>query len=398
MGASAGGADREFAFNEALGGKDCDLCDDLARISTMTPHSLEVVDANTLYSSLKAIGLSKSQLHALLPDWWDDKAAATSAGAWELVLLLARTLSLDAGKLAVGEIAPTGAVTQIAYKHGREKDAAKLLASSLIASSVAQAILTATSRAPTSFDQNPQAIRKSILSNRDCVDFQGVLTFCWDIGIPVIPLRELPVGLKKMDGAVLRTGDRPVIVVSRKNDSRSWLSFILTHELGHYCLGHLKNDTAIVDVALQAHTTYQTESADDRQEREADEFALEVLGGSDSDALVGRWSPETSPVELAITARDEAARLHCAAGHLILRHAFRTKRWKEAQNALRFLDEDFDAQSTLTEALAGTANLDTLADDLRDLVVKITGLSRNSAPTGSDGSAGNVRGKKRQLR
>jgi hypothetical protein len=84
MGASTGGADREFAFNEALGGKDSDLCDDLARISTMSPHSLEVVDANTLYSSLKAIGLSKSQLRALLPDWWDDKAAATSAGAWEL--------------------------------------------------------------------------------------------------------------------------------------------------------------------------------------------------------------------------------------------------------------------------------------------------------------------------
>lgn len=344
------------------------------------------------------MGLSKSQVRALLPEWWNDDAAATPAGAWEFVLLLARMLSIDAKELAAGVVTPTGAVSRIAYKHGRAKDSAKILASSLIASSIAGAILASSHRQLTHFDRNPRDMREHILSSQTFVDFEGVLGFCWDNGIPVIPLRKLPVGLHKMDGAVLRVGTRPVIVISRRNDSRSWLSFILAHELGHFCRGHLQTDAAIVDIALQAHTTYQAESEDDRQEREADEFALELLGGPDCDRTVEKWSPQASGVELAAAARDEAGRLRSAPGHLVLRHAFRTKRWKEAQNALRFLDEDFDAHGVLSEFLAKSTDLDTLADDLKDLVMRVTGLAPSIAPNGAAGHSTRPRRAKRSDR
>ncbi len=182
-------------------------------------------------------------------------------------------------------------------------------------------------------------------------------------------------GIKKMDGAVFNINQRPVIIIARKNDSRSWLNFILAHELAHYCLGHLEASSSIIDADLKSDIETQTENDQDAQESEADEFALQLLGGAESSALLASWSPRMDGVTLAAQARANHKKVGASAGHLVLRHAYMRKSWREAQMALRFLDEDFEAQQELVRTLARNIDLNLIADDLQDLVSNVTGLT-----------------------
>jgi len=185
--------------------------------------------------------------------------------------------------------------------------------------------------------------RQARLLQNGLLGFDGLLAMCWDHGIPVVPLPNLPVGVRKMDGAALQIGDRPVIVLAKKKSSRAWLSFILAHEMGHIARGHLRPGSSIVDISLQETAEYSAESSGDVEETEADTFALETLGGQRVEREIANWPADSAPVELAVKARMAASTLKIEAGHFILRHAFNTKRWPEAVMALRFLREDLNA-------------------------------------------------------
>lgn len=333
------------------------------------------VSPKEIYAALSALGIKRAQLHTLLPDWWQESLASTQDGAWEFILLVARILSLDASALARGEVKRVGAVTSLAYKHSKQADSSQLTGSTLIAASLAQAVVAAIDRPFRAPSRDPLALHAQVKEvGGGTADFDSLLAFCWESGIAVIPLPHLPVGMKKMDGAALMIGRRPVIIISRRNDSKSWLSFILGHELGHIALGHLAPDSSIIDVALQRESTYAAESSSDPQEAQADAFSLAVLGGGNAERAHADWSSRESAVNLAVAAREKATALGIAPGHLILRYAFRTKRWPEAATALRFLSEDFDAQSLVAAALSAHLQSDALADDLKNLISKVTGV------------------------
>jgi Zn-dependent peptidase ImmA (M78 family) len=324
---------------------------------------------------LSPLGIKRAQLRSLLPDWWQEDLANTADGGWEFILLVSRMLSLDAAALARGEVQRTGPVSSLAYKRSKKGDASQLTGSTLIAASLAKAIVAAIDRPYIAPPKDPIAIHIRVKElGGGVADFESLLNYCWDSGIAVIPLPHLPVGMKKMDGAALMIGTRPVIVISRRNDSKSWLSFILGHELGHIALGHVAPDSSIIDVALQKESTYAAESLSDPQESQADAFSLAVLGGKSAEDAQAHWSSRESAVNLAVAAREKAAALGIAPGHIVLRYAFRTKRWPEAAIALRFLSEDFDAHAAVATALSEHLEPEGLADDLRDLIVKVTGV------------------------
>lgn len=329
-----------------------------------------------IYRSLSQFGIKKAQVRALLPDWWDDASATSELGTWEFVMLVARRLSVDANALSQGDVMPIGSVSSIAFKHRRTKSSNDYLPSSMIAASLSEAISAASLPPFRGFDNHPSAIRDHVRNSNPegIVDFDGLLTFCWKQGVPVIPLPNLPVGLRKMDGAIFHLKDRPAIIISRKNDSRSWLNFILAHELGHLCLGHLKPGASIIDADLKGEVETQTESPHDRQEREADQFALDLLGGDEAEQMISSWDHRMPGANIAAQALSDFQATGSSAGHLVLRHAFRTKRWAEAQIALKFLAEDMEAQKHLVGVLKENIDLNLIADDLQDLVASITGL------------------------
>lgn len=336
-----------------------------------------IISINELYASLKQIGITKTQVSRLLPSWWDAKIANSDGGMWELLLHVARSLSLDVGALAGGVIKPRGAVSNITFKRNALLNIEDAAPGVLVASSIASAVVCVVKN---NYEPPPPSAininEKLRIIGKGIVDFDSLLHYCWAIGIPVIPLLNLPSGFKKMDGAALKIGDRPAIVIARKNNSKSWLSFILAHELAHIALGHLSTNSSIVDVSLQKEVTFESGEVLDRMERDADEFALNMLGGSLADSLQSDWGAQDTAIQLAGKARAGGIEVGCASGHLILRYAFRTKRWSEALGALKFLTEDFDAQEEMLKGINLGINLDGLSEDALDLVCRMTGYTQ----------------------
>jgi hypothetical protein len=341
---------------------------------------MTVLPYKDLVARLRSIGLTKSQVGALMPDWWDSAAAASAAGTWEFVLMISRRLGLDAVALAGGEVRALGNVSAPRFKHTARVSSDDLEPASRIATALANAIVAAAPPTSRIGGLTAAQVRDAVLAAGAArVDFDALLAFTWGLGIPVIPLPHLPTGVKKMDAAALRVGDRPAIVIARRNDSKAWLSFILAHELGHILLGHVPENGSIIEGSLQDTSAFDAESQLDVQEREANAFAHAVLGGGDTDLAVGQWSPRASEMELLDAAMSAAPALRAAPGQLILRYAFLTRRWKEAAIALRFLADDVDAQGTLLSRLSDEIDTSRIGDDLQDFVEKVTGIAARAA-------------------
>lgn len=342
---------------------------------------MTVLPYRDLVSRLRAIGLTKAQVGALMPSWWDAAAAVSGAGAWEFVLLISRRLGLDAVALAQGEVRPLGAVSEPRFKHTARVTAEDLGPASRIAAALAKAIVAAMpARAPAHQVSTPTQVREAILSSGATrVDFDSLLAFAWQQGIAVIPLPNLPKGVKKMDAAALRVDGRPVIVIARRNDSKAWLSFILAHELGHLLLGHVPENGSIVEGSIHDTATFEAESQLDTHEREANAFAHAVLAGDRADAVVRNWSPRATMTQLVDLAMSTAPNLQTAPGQLILRYAFLNQRWVESAMALKFLADDVDAQGALVAKLATEIDTGEIGDDLQEFVEQITGISRRAA-------------------
>lgn len=336
---------------------------------------MPIQNAKIIYDKLKEIGLTRAQVRKILPSWWSPEAETHSDGIAELCLLVSRRLSLDLTSLLAGEIKQKGAVTSVAYKHRADAAPQSLLASTCIASSLAQAVISAMPHPYTPIARDPAAFAALAKeAGRGTIGLEPLIKSCWSMGIPVIPLPNLPVGVRKMDGAALKIGNRPAIIISKKKSSRAWLAFILAHEIGHIACGHLEKNGSIVDVSLQEQATYASESSTDIQEREADEFALALFGGEVVNNTIETWSSWASPVELAVKAREAGSVFGIESGHLVLRYAFATKRWTDASTALRFLSEDADAEAVMKTSLKENLNLDLVAEDLRDMVCQITAI------------------------
>ncbi|MGX9732490.1 ImmA/IrrE family metallo-endopeptidase [Janthinobacterium aestuarii] len=336
--------------------------------------------AKTLYDNLKAFGLTRAQVRKLLPQWWSPEAETSPDGYAELCGLISRRLSLDFGHLLNGDVVRKTNATRLAYKHNAAATPQSLQGATSIAISLAEAVNAAMSGRPTDLPvKASQFARRIRVANNDIVSLEGLIRICWESGIPVVPMPNLPVGVRKMDGAVINTVHRPVIIISKKRTSRAWLAFILAHELGHIGCGHLLKSGSIIDVSLQEQTTFEAESSTDKQELEADRYALELLGGQAADDAVSGWSSWISPVEIAVRAREAHHAVHVESGHLILRYAFQSKRWSECMTAMNFLSEDANAEALMLSALADNLDLDLIADDLKDLVMQVTGMPESTA-------------------
>lgn len=341
---------------------------------------MNVLPYQVLVARLRTLGLTKGQVGALMPAWWDGTATNSTAATWEFVLMVSRRLGLDAVALAGGEVRRLSEVSAPRFKHTARVSSDDLGPASLIASALAKAIVAATPPKPAIGRLTPTRVREAVFtSDAPRMDFDALLDFAWQRGIPVIPLPHLPNGVKKMDAVALRVGERPAIVIARRNESKAWLSFILAHELGHILLGHVPENGSIVEGSIHDTAAFEAESQLDVQEREANDFAHAVLGGDAADAVVLQWDPRASEMDLVDSALAAARVLRTAPGQLILRYAFLTRRWVQALMALRFMADDVDAQGTLVNRLGQEIDTTRIGDDLQDFVEKVTGVAARAA-------------------
>lgn len=332
-----------------------------------------------IYRCLKTVGFTKGQVASILPEWWEPDMARSASGLQETALLIGRRLNLSAAALLEGRAERTTDLSAPRYKHTVRVTEEQLVPATLIASSLAKAIIGAMPDQHVELAASAGEVRHQILAKEGAkVDFNALLDYCWSRGVPVIPLPNLPKGVRKMDAAAIKVGQRPAILIALRNNSKAWLSFLLAHELGHLCLKHVPDNAALVEGSLSDSTEFDAESQIDKQEMQANDFASSLLAGHEAEAVVGSWGRGLPAVTLASTARRVANDFRTAPGHLVLRYAFLTKRWPDARVALNFLAEDMDAQGTLVQRLQQEIDTRLIGEDLSDYVLQITGVTPQS--------------------
>ncbi len=135
-----------------------------------------------------------------------------------------------------------------------------------LAEALAQRSALAYSGDPGTVPADPLTIRESVTDDATGITLDGLLDWCWNAGIIVVPMKA-PGGFSA--GAWL-IGDQPVVILKEAPDYKAYWLFALAHELGHFALGHVARN-GLIDVESVWGEN------DDDQENDANAYALELL-------------------------------------------------------------------------------------------------------------------------
>ena len=330
--------------------------------------------ARRLFSSFKALGLSAPQVRALMPDWWDDEAASDEGGLLELQILLARRLNVSLVSLQSTKPQPAFRSTTQRFKTVHPEGSSQLAVAASIGHGLAQLLASSCASLPLRPPIEAEHMRKELLQNREAVTLDGLCEWLWAAGIPVVHVTGWPDGLRRPDAMCVRAGGRPIVMVVRKETALAKLAYLVAHEAGHVMSGHLSSDenAVLVDDTLPVDSQ---RSFFDQDEKQADAFAMQLLGGNAllaaSKRLVG---PAHSEMSLAAAALREGKSSRLDAGQIILGWARLSEDWKLANMALRFLKTTEIAPVVINDVAKRFMNHEMLPADGLDHVFKLTGL------------------------
>lgn len=237
---------------------------------TVTIHQKPL---NAFLSRVRTLdGRLADGLAKLLPDWWDDSLNQSPSISQQVILRLAKFANLDLNTV-INPIAPLKFNDSVRrYKHAANKSVEELQAATAVVDGMAK---IAAAIAKNDYQEIPAAgeIRHLILSSgKPWVDYLSLLEFSWSMGIPVLYMPEIP-AKKKMDAVAIKVSERPVIALTKKHKHASALLFSLAHELGHIACGHLDRNSLLIDEKINE------DDVDNLLEREANNFAIELLNG-----------------------------------------------------------------------------------------------------------------------
>ncbi len=287
-----------------------------------------------IYSKFGRAGFNLAYIRKLLPDWWDERLADTPSGRQYASLHLARMFSILPDSLKDGS---EGICFNFGgnhkYKHRQNLAAYELDIATAVAYTAAD-IAASNFKVPhiANVALDPLAIRSQILSKEPWVSLCSLVSFCHSVGIPVVYLKSFPQAAKKMAGLALMSHGRPVIVLTQPQ-KHGYMLFDLAHELGHIAKGHLNAENG------QCHVDAKIENAStDEIEKEANEFAFQVISGQKSLRIVptaGGLNGEN----LARAAHNFGSNNHIDPTHIALNYGFAQKRWAVAVSAVKLLCE-----------------------------------------------------------
>lgn len=321
-----------------------------------------------LRTRLAAAGVKPKFLNkVVLPSWWEDSIAATAGGLREGASYICAHLGYSLSSLLDEKqplaFAHTGAVK---YKKAKGVSDEDVSLATHYALGVARAVAAAMTDLPaTGAVPSPEEWRKTLLalSDKPWVCLRHILKAAWELGIPVIHLKNLPEGAKKPDALTTMVGDRPVIVVLNARKSPSWIAFIVAHELGHIHEKHLKPGQTLVDEKIDIE-------AGEKDEMEANDFAVRLLTGFGDLGLNSTRS--MGMPQLASAAKTFGMSYRIAPGVAALNYGFTTGRWSVANGAVSLLEKDDDAAVYLKQAMEAHLDLDALSDDSQEWITRAT--------------------------
>jgi hypothetical protein len=166
---------------------------------------------------------------------------------------------------------------------------------------------------------------------------------CWTHGIAVFHFAPLPSIAKKFAGMAYFDGNRPVIVLASGYDAPPRQAFYLAHEISHVLRGHVKpGGEMLADSDLDTKT-------EDRQEREADGDALELLTGQRTPGFESRYGLTAPKLRAAAERYEQQHGVH--AGTVALIYGKTAQRMPVAAAALKLMNMDTGARAIVAEGL-----------------------------------------------
>jgi Zn-dependent peptidase ImmA (M78 family) len=118
--------------------------------------------------------------------------------------------------------------------------------------------------------EDPAIVRTAIKAKRGEINYRSLLEYVWEHGIPVLPMS----GRGGFIASAWQVEGGPAIVLKEPRDVPAFWMFDLAHELGHIASGHVVA-RSIIDV--EEPTSDESLANDDEQEREANDYALNLL-------------------------------------------------------------------------------------------------------------------------
>lgn len=328
-----------------------------------------------IFGSLESAGFPRALQKSLLPEWVTSDVLADDAASFEVAAILAKRLGLRTSPLLQGEEPSVELLRrrETKYKRSIPSKSKNVMAATSVAAFVAETVAAAVDRRVIAFDGTAQALRDDVLGRfpGHWLGLRNLLMRCWAGGVPVVFIAQLGPGIAKMDGMVVQTASRPVIVLSKGSELWAWQLFILAHEIGHIALGHVAADEILIDEDLGA-TSYALDDAD-ADEQAADRFAIELLNGR-PEATYAVSTARVNGAELARAAFDYGKSHHIDPGHIALNYAHSADNWKVGQAAAKILQaENPPASVVINEAMWANLDVDALPRDSVEFLKKASG-------------------------
>ena len=329
-----------------------------------------------LYKRLANVGLHKAYVREFgFPDWWEDGYAAEAGHFYEAKLTLARRLGLELGSvLADDQPIRFRDIGNCRFKTKRNKELCQQGPAQSLARTLAEMAAVAVATPYRPLPSTGLTLREDILSERHpWVDFEGLLTYLWAHGIPVLFLSNPPPPAG-MDGMVTMVRGRPVVVLARKDKSCAWQLFILAHEAGHIALGHVRDNETLTDNKIDKQDK-------DPEEAGANHAAIEIItanGNTTFGSTTGRWF---SAEQLAHEAMRYGAEHHIDPGHIALNYGNANGQMPAARAALKIIEPDsVRAQDIIFRRLVENIDPDRLPEDSYDFLMRMCGSANQGKP------------------
>lgn len=327
-----------------------------------------------LLKSFKGLGLTPAQVRRLMPEWWDDEAAEDEGGLLELQILLARRLNVSLASMQAQVPLPAFQETTQRFKTAHPEGSSQLAIAASIGHGLAQLLASTITVPLEASDVDALTLRRKLMATAPTVTLEGLCKWMWTHGLPVVHVTGWPDKLRRPDAMCVRVGERPVTMVVRKEVHPSKLAYLVAHELGHIMSGHLRavNNAVLVDDSLPIDAQ---RSLSDEDEREADSFAMNVLGGETllktCRSLMGR---SYSELTLAVAAIQAAKPHGLDAGQVILGWGRLSEDWKMANMALRYLLNTQPAPEVINSVAKASIDPSALSADGRDHLERLTAM------------------------
>lgn len=326
-----------------------------------------------LLQRLSRAGFAKTFVRsAILPDWWSDACEGDESLLPEVEIRVARFLGLSVSALTGHTVAlsiPSYPGAQLRHVRGSDRDKlAPAIHSALQIASAAVRNLDESVSEPSVPPADALAWRKQISSSGDTNRLNAMVADLWQRGIPVVPLESLPT--PNFQGLACIVEGRPVVILCQQYDEPGRVAFLIAHEIRHIVSGECKPGSPVVDQV--------DEIADEAEsEREADQYATQVLVGTDT---IPEMNANIGSHELANLAAVLERTKGMDAGAVIFTWARKTGDYATATMAVQALYRSRGARRLLRDHFDRHVHIDTASESDGVLLRCIFGHRDADAP------------------